>query len=491
MHGMAVVSQMLNGPWELGEHKEDWRGILLHRARQIETGREFLLEELALAAPARDRILREIALGLEERVAAAEAVVHPALKKPLGVTRHQDRYYVVRPADETLWAGWGPEPRPRGPEELGNWLAILASIAGLYHQAGLTTRGAARCDLVPAEAGLLVLEPNCESYLAAYRDRERFFRHELAPEVTRGGSWGREADIFALGMTAYELAAGRLPIAGHGAVLIDNLLSQAVVDPRTFAPGLAPEPAALILGMLARDPAERPDASRIANESARIRWAASAEEMAAFARLGRQKANYVAGREKLRGFLRRNKVGVGLTAAAVLVLVVLFAMRGPRAKPAITASTSPAQVVAAYYRAIDTLNFDLLEETLAPKVGGAIRNTVLTMHVVGKVRLAYEAQRGRGAAVQRQLEIGNLTIKRLGSSPPAFLARYDLVLHQEPEDQYSTREDRLTLGRIKNRRVGEKWAIVKLETKEIAKRRLPRAANPGENAAQTPPRGAD
>lgn len=480
---------ILTGPWEIQAEKQDWRGVRLYRVRHGETGEEFLLEDLALATPVKERIHREIAAGLEEQIARAEVVHHPALRRPIGLTRHESLYLLVRPWEALLWDGWGEEPRPDGPVELGEWLRTMAEVLAAYHEAGLFTGGLARVDLVRSGQGLLVLEPICHRHLAAYRDRELFQRHELVPEISRGRPWSQAADLFAFGLNGYQLATGRLPFAGSGPVLADNLLSAAVVDPRSYAPLLGPGLTRTILALLDRDPARRPAAAKVAASLADLaetgRFTATAREQEEFARGGQRLAGLVERGERVRGYLRRNRVIIAAAVAGVVLAVLLFTFRGRPPTPTITSATGPSQVVTAYYRAIDGLDQVLLEETLAPGVGKATMNMVVTLFVINRVTLAETGQSMTGPAL---LRVKDLAVKRLHATPQRFVASYDLVLRKGSGEtmvfnhRYS--EDTLTLERRKSRRVGSKWVIARISQKILAEKETP--ATPEEISASQP-----
>ncbi|MGQ9780106.1 MAG: hypothetical protein ACUVRM_09575 [Bacillota bacterium] len=467
---------MLTGKWELTEEKTDWRGVALYRARRLESGEEYLLEDLALAAPTKERIYRQIALGLEEPIQTAREIDHPALRRPLALTRHGEKYFLVRPMDPLLWEAWGPEPVPADPEELGRWLLTMAEVLAVYHGKGLTTKGIARTDLVRTAAGVLVLEPLCQSYLAAYRDREICTRHEFAPEVAQGKEWGQAADLFALGLNAYLLATRRLPFPGEGAEFIAAILSTQPVDPRAYTPALGPEPAKTILGLLARESQERPTAADLAatlrEQAEKGKFVATPAEQEEFARRGRPLVELVERRERFRLFLRRHRVALLVGVGVVAFLVSLFVFRS-QPTPTITAKTTPAQVVAAYYRAIEKLDTTLLEETLAPGVARGTVNMVTHLFVIHRVTVAYS---GKPLDTPGPLRIKNLRIAQIKRRPPEFIARYDLILERgSGEDlawEIQSCEDHLRLGRRKDRRVGEKWVIVDLAQKILAKREL-------------------
>lgn len=86
----------------------------------------------------------------------------------------------------------------------------------------------------------------------------------LAPEQATGQTATGSSDIYSLGIIGYELLAGKRPFTGESQIAI--ALAQ-VNDPPPPLPDTLPEPVrALIMFMLAKDPADRPEnAGKLAN----------------------------------------------------------------------------------------------------------------------------------------------------------------------------------------------------------------------------------
>ncbi|MFK4084784.1 serine/threonine-protein kinase [Kribbella sp. NPDC020789] len=87
----------------------------------------------------------------------------------------------------------------------------------------------------------------------------------LSPERAQGLQAGPEADIYALGCVLYELVTGRPPFMGeHPTAVLYQHVDAEPVPPSQLRPELGGPSEALLLQMLAKDPAQRPTAAQIA-----------------------------------------------------------------------------------------------------------------------------------------------------------------------------------------------------------------------------------
>jgi serine/threonine-protein kinase len=79
------------------------------------------------------------------------------------------------------------------------------------------------------------------------------------PERFRGTAEDERSEVWALGVTLYELLTGRLPITGHDiAVICANVITAPIEPPSTHEPCIPEALDELILAMLDRNPEGRP-----------------------------------------------------------------------------------------------------------------------------------------------------------------------------------------------------------------------------------------
>jgi serine/threonine protein kinase len=145
------------------------------------------------------------------------------------------------------------------PKLTANFLIQICSALAYAHQHGIVHR-----DINPSN---IIVQPNdhikiLDFGLACPAGTEDFSNtgtaYYMAPEQIVGGPVDPRTDIYALGITAYEMLTGRRPFPEDNAkVLLDMHLSRDVTDPGLIIPDIPDELRRFILKSARRDPAQR------------------------------------------------------------------------------------------------------------------------------------------------------------------------------------------------------------------------------------------
>jgi urea transport system substrate-binding protein len=150
----------------------------------------------------------------------------------------------------------------------------------------------------------------------------------LSPEQARGQPVDARADLFSLGCVLYRLLTGRLPFDGPDTLSV--LTALAVDDPHPITnlrPECPPSLAHLVVRMLARSPADRPQTAR---EVADVLGALAAGQTAPVAPTRTLLAPPPGGPPRpTRRWSRRHALAAGAVAAIGGVLLALFFLHNP------------------------------------------------------------------------------------------------------------------------------------------------------------------
>ncbi|MEV4612559.1 serine/threonine-protein kinase [Kitasatospora sp. NPDC049258] len=157
--------------------------------------------------------------------------------------------------------------------------ARVAEALAVAHAAGLVHRDVKPSNLFRTEDGTVKLldfgiahHRPLDGDGAAERTAAVGTPAYLAPEQLGGGPLDARADLYALGGTLYALLAGHPPFRGRStAELVHQQLYAVPPSLRALRPDVPAELEALLLGLLAKDPARRPaGAAQVAEQLAAL-----------------------------------------------------------------------------------------------------------------------------------------------------------------------------------------------------------------------------
>jgi hypothetical protein len=174
---------------------------------------------------------------------------HPHLLSIYDIRRdHLGNYWIVMEhvAGESLEDRLGACPAGMPVEEVASWFQGIASGLAYLHDQGIVHR-----DLKPSnifrEEGIVKIGDYGLCKFISYSRRSGQTEsvgtvHYMAPEIANG-RYGREVDIYALGILLYEMLTGRPPFEGEsvGEILMKHMVAQPDLSvlPESFRPVVA------------------------------------------------------------------------------------------------------------------------------------------------------------------------------------------------------------------------------------------------------------
>ena len=221
------------------ETHEDRRFIVMELVDGV-TLRALLDGAAGAAVPLEEivRIAMQVASAL--RVAHAAGVVHRDIKPENVMVRRQDRLVKL----------------------LDFGLARLMPRAA--HQSGAERPGATK-----GRRGARDSEPPAS--FAASRNRWYGTLRYMSPEQIQGRRMGSASDIFSLGVVLYELLTRSHPFGGRDQFgTLAQILERNPRQPRSLNPGIPAPLGKLVLAMLNKTPAARPDAGEVMQQLSQL-----------------------------------------------------------------------------------------------------------------------------------------------------------------------------------------------------------------------------
>jgi eukaryotic-like serine/threonine-protein kinase len=271
--GSSLAAPLQLGPWRLESLVKEGMLTRIYRARSVE-----VLGDVHSPPPYVIKVLREVwqehpvALArMRQQALVGRCVAHRHIAPVLSVHVHRSPYYVVLPwlAGNNVAALLAARGGMNAP--LALW--IVRQAAQALH--ALHTAGYVHGDVKPgnlllaADGHVSLLDLSCSRRIyEAGEFAEPTLTDQpllgtpkyLAPEMFFGRRIDARSDLHSLGLTLYEILAGRLPeMPDDMAGLVAFKRSGSLPHVRAFAPQTPPEVAELVRCLTARDPLRRPD----------------------------------------------------------------------------------------------------------------------------------------------------------------------------------------------------------------------------------------
>ena len=288
----------------------------------------------------------EFIARFQREAKAAARITHPNIVNVYDVGVAEGRHYIVMEyvPGRTLKERIKEEAALPVPEAL-RIAGQIASALAQAHAAGLV-----HCDIKPHNilvmpdgtvkvADFGIARAVTESTMT-YNDSVMGSVHYFSPEQASGTTITPKSDVYSLGIVLYEMLTGHVPFDGNTAVSIARRHLDEEPQPlHSILPGIPPVVDALVMRMMAKDPAQRPDSAQLVRDirraeqlsasigetasvpafdpdATRVLTPGEAQEISAFAEEGEESPDAV---EK-RSFFRTRKFIFGL----VLVLILGF-----------------------------------------------------------------------------------------------------------------------------------------------------------------------
>ena len=257
----GMTGTLLAGRYEVGELLGEGGSARVYSALDRQLGRQVAIKTVHehLSPQDRQRFLREIQ--------TLARLTHPGIVTVYDLGELGDQLYFTMPL-----LGGGPinvlGPLEDDPEQLGRFLTAAAFVARALqhvHDSGLIHRDLTPGNILLDSAGT----PRIMDFgLVALSEYSRHLTRSgvtlgtpqyMAPEQARGTGVVPGSDLYALGAVLYRVACGSPPFVGDSdqSILYQHVYD-APTDPRDLNPAVPDGLARVLLGLLAKNIADRP-----------------------------------------------------------------------------------------------------------------------------------------------------------------------------------------------------------------------------------------
>jgi len=250
---------------------------------------------------------------------------------------------------------------------------------------------------------------------------------------------------YSLAALLYRLVAGEYPFAADSEEEVHRRTRELRLAPlRLTHPELKPEAAQAVQRGLGRGPGPAPELAEWARllegwcADGILREAPAAERRELEAQAARAREASARSYRRAVFWQRHWKTVLIVTAAAAAAGIFSGTVLKNLLAPRSTRGYSPAQVVETFYRSVNELDHERMEDCVIGRAGQGLRDQVVNVYVIGRVRLGYEGRErvisaaewdraGRPPVVPPDTLFGitDLEIRLEGGEPnPVFRADY-------------------------------------------------------------------
>jgi serine/threonine protein kinase len=422
-------------------------------------GKGLIFERLEFPVMPRESLRLELQKGIKEVIQRETMLEATGLLKYFGLEKYEGQFYLVRDADvanEETPIELTPF-RAVTPEQTVGALQQVLKIIQTYHRQGLILNGCSLGQLKQDGCGGIYLQdPQVINSLRKSLNED--YRVDAPPEVIRGNPWDARSDIFSWGKLAYQLLTGEDPFrAATPEQRLDKILRLGVIPPKDIKPQLGKELSQLVNDCLNSDPRKRPSLDDLLLELAGMveQGALTVEEGEARDYLKKAQVSRSRYQKKERFWFWFRKYGIAAIVTLGALGFIILSWIGSQSKPVITEKNSPDQVLAFYFKGIQTLDVTLVDQTLH-KVKNSFSDMVTNLYVINKTQqgMTYSTKDNS------KLEFLNLKIEPLKKVHRHFeyKASYTLKITLAKQIQYIERLDHFTLQPIR-----KVWRITKID----------------------------
>lgn len=150
--------------------------------------------------------------------------------------------------------------------------AQVADALNYAHHQGVIHRDVKPANVLLTASDQAKLSDFGLSMLAEAKDDTGTIRgtpHYMSPEQARGKRLDHRTDLYSLGVMVYECVTGNVPFLGQAMAVIAQQANAQPAPPRQKVADLAPSLDALIMSLLAKDPAQRPVSGEVVAQALR------------------------------------------------------------------------------------------------------------------------------------------------------------------------------------------------------------------------------